>query len=160
MIPSLTKGISFGITSSVITTLGIIVGMHAGTDLKHGIIVAILIIASADSLADACGIHFSEQARGASHHECFVASVSTFVGKLFFALSFLVPILLFETHRAIVIDIIYGLIVLTIQGFLVAKAHRRNASLIVFFQVFLAIAIISFSHFIGTAINKKFPAPF
>jgi len=63
MNPALKKGLGFGITSAIITTLGIIVGTHAGTDIKHAVIAAILVIALADSLSDAMGVYFSEKAK-------------------------------------------------------------------------------------------------
>jgi VIT1/CCC1 family predicted Fe2+/Mn2+ transporter len=156
MFNSLIKGISFGITSAVITTLGIIVGIHAGTDLKHGVIVAILVIAFADSLADSCGVYFSEEARGTSFSECLVSSSSTLVGKLLFALSFLVPIIFFDLHPAIIIDIVYGLLVLGIYGFFVAKSKNASVFKTISFHLVLVLIVIAISHLVGTYINSIF----
>jgi hypothetical protein len=59
---SIKKGFSFGLTSSIITTLGLIVGLHSSTHSKLIIVGGILIIAVADALSDALGIHISEEA--------------------------------------------------------------------------------------------------
>ena len=52
-------GISFGITSGIITTLGLMVGLANGTGSRLIVIGGILIIAIADSFSDALGIHVS-----------------------------------------------------------------------------------------------------
>ena len=46
-------GMSFGLTSGIITTLGLIVGLHSGTHSKLAVIGGILTIAMADAFSDA-----------------------------------------------------------------------------------------------------------
>ena len=58
---SIMKGFSFGLTSGIITTLGLIVGLHSSTHSKLVIIGGILVIAIADALSDAMGMHISEE---------------------------------------------------------------------------------------------------
>ena len=47
---SLRTGISFGLTSAVITTLGLMVGLHSGTDPKIVVLTGILIEGHAKQL--------------------------------------------------------------------------------------------------------------
>ncbi len=56
---SLKIGFSFGLASGIITTLGLIVGLHSGTHSKKVVIGGILTIAIADAFSDALGIHLS-----------------------------------------------------------------------------------------------------
>ena len=56
------KGFGFGVTSGVITTLGLIIGLHSGTQSKLAILVGVVILSFADALSDAFGIHVSEEA--------------------------------------------------------------------------------------------------
>ena len=58
---SIRKGLGFGLTSGIITTLGLIVGLNSGTNSKVVVLGGILVIAIADSLSDALGIHISEE---------------------------------------------------------------------------------------------------
>ncbi|HIE31931.1 MAG TPA: hypothetical protein EYP67_06070, partial [Methanosarcinales archaeon] len=58
---SLKTGFSFGLTSGIITTLGLMVGLHSGTHSELVIIGGILTIAIADAFSDALGIHVSEE---------------------------------------------------------------------------------------------------
>jgi len=59
---SVKKGFSFGLTSGIITTLGLMVGLNAGTHSKIVVIGGILSIAIADAFSDALGMHISEEA--------------------------------------------------------------------------------------------------
>lgn len=75
----LVTGLSFGVTSGVITTLGLMVGLLAGTHLKLAVIGGILTIAVADALSDVLGIHISEEAEGVhSAREVWTSTVHFF----------------------------------------------------------------------------------
>jgi vacuolar iron transporter family protein len=151
------KGLSFGITSAVITTLGIIVGVHSGTDLQHAIIAAILIIAFADSLADSCGILFSEQAReDCSTKDSLISAVTAFLGKVFFALTFIVPLVLLPLHAGIIVCIVYGLTLLVIYSAVTAKTRQESALKAITQYVLLAVIVIVLSHIIGLWVNRLF----
>jgi len=54
---SLRTGISFGLTSVTITTLGLMIGLYSGTNSRGIVIGGILTIAIAHPLSDALGIH-------------------------------------------------------------------------------------------------------
>ena len=53
------KGFSFGLTSAVITTLGLITGLDSSTGSKIVVISGILTIALADAFSDALGMHMA-----------------------------------------------------------------------------------------------------
>ena len=90
------KGISFGLTSGVITTLGMMVGLNAGTGSKLVVLGGIITIAVADAFSDALGIHISEEAEGEhSHREVWAATFATFFSKLIFDLNFFITLILF-----------------------------------------------------------------
>jgi len=58
----LITGISFGLTSAVITSLGMIVGLYSATSSKLAVVAGIIIMAIADGLSDAVGLHMAEEA--------------------------------------------------------------------------------------------------
>ena len=113
---SLKKGLGFGLTSGIITTLGLIVGLNSGTHSKLVILGGILVIAIADSFSDDLGIHISEEAssKKVKTREIWESTLSTFLFKLVFALSFVVPVLLLDLQLAIIVSIIWGLFLITI----------------------------------------------
>lgn len=112
---SLKTGVSFGLTSGIITTLGLIVGLHSCTHSKMVIIGGILIIAVADAFSDALGIHISEESEARhSQRGVWQSTIFTFLAKFIFALTFVVPILLFSLSVAIIVSIVWGLSLLSV----------------------------------------------
>jgi len=90
---SIKTGFGFGLTSGVITTLGMMLGLYSTTHSKIAIIAGILSIAVADAFSDSMGIHISQEVE--NHHskkEVWEATVSTFLGKFIFSLMFILPI--------------------------------------------------------------------
>jgi len=83
------KGIGFGVSSAVIATLAIIVGLHAGTNLKNAVISAVLVIAFADSLADSLAVYLSEKEnKGITTKAIWLTTLMAFLSKLIFAICF------------------------------------------------------------------------
>jgi len=94
---SILKGISFGLTSGVITTLGMMVGLHSGTHSKLAVLGGILTIAVADAFSDALGIHISEESQNTqTTKEVWESTIATFFAKLIFALTFVIPVALLD----------------------------------------------------------------
>ena len=56
----------FRVDLGVITTLGLIVGLHSGTHSRAIVIGGILTIAIADAMSDALGIHVSEESKNSA----------------------------------------------------------------------------------------------
>ena len=124
---SLKTGFSFGVTSGIITTLGLMIGLHAGTHSKLVIIGGIVTIAIADAFSDALGIHISEESENKhSTKEIWESTISTFLAKFVFALTFIVPILLFQLSIAVIISIIWGSVLLGILSYNIAKGQKTK----------------------------------
>ena len=79
---SLKTGLCFGLTSGVITTLGLMVDLHSFSGSKLVIIGGIFTIAIADAFSDALGLHVSEEAEDIhSDREIWESTISTFFSK-------------------------------------------------------------------------------
>ncbi len=155
---SIRKGLGFGLTSGIITTLGLIVGLNSGTHSKTIILGGILIIAVADAFSDALGIHISEESgrKTIKTKEIWESTISTFIFKLVFALSFIIPILLFQLKTAIIISIIWGLFLLAIFSFYIAKQKNLNPTRAIAEHLIIAVLVIFITNFIGSVVNKIF----
>jgi VIT1/CCC1 family predicted Fe2+/Mn2+ transporter len=122
---ALKTGISFGLTSGVITTLGLMVGLHSGTHSKLVVLGGILMIAIADAFSDALGIHVSEESENIyTRRQIWASTVSTFLSKFMFALTFVIPVVLFQLSIAILVSVLWGLGVLAILSYKIAMSHR------------------------------------
>src|SRR5680860_1622877 len=103
---SLLAGLGFGLTSAVITTLGLMIGLNASTGSKLAVIGGILTIAVADAFSDALGVHVAKETEeGAIAKEVWSATGFTFLFKFIFALTFLIPVLLLSLNVAIIVSI-------------------------------------------------------
>jgi len=154
---SLKIGFSFGLTSAIITTLGLIVGLHASTHSKLVVIGGILTIAVADAFSDAIGIHISEESENKhTTKEIWESTISTFLSKFAFALIFIVPILLFQLSTAIIVNVICGLFLLGIFSFHVAKAQKTKPWKVVMEHLIIALVVIVITHYVGDWIDSTF----
>lgn len=154
---SVKKGFSFGLTSGIITTLGLLIGLYASTHSKMIVIGGVLTIAIADAMSDALGIHISEEAENNhSHEEIWQATFSTFLTKFFFAAGFIIPILLFELKTAIVISIIGGLTAISSFSFYIAKSQKSKPSHVVLEHLLISVLVIVITFLIGTWVSVVF----
>jgi len=148
-------GFHFGLTSGVITTMGLMVGLDSSTHSSAVVISGILIIAITDALSDAMGIHMSEESEGKhSEKEIWEATVTTFFSKFVFALTFLVPILLFQLSAAVIIGVVWGLLVITVSSLrMVSHKGQKTNYRPVFEHLLIAIVVVVLTYFIGSWIR-------
>lgn len=152
---SLRVGLSFGLTSGIITTLGLMVGLHSGTHSKLVVIGGILTIAIADAFSDALGIHVSEESEQKhTTKEIWESTISTFFSKLIFALTFIIPVLLFELPMAIMVSVVWGLLVLGIFSFKIAKEQKAAPWKMVGEHLIIALVVIVITHYVGDWISS------
>lgn len=151
------KGFSFGLTTGVITTLGLMMGLYSSSGSKMIVIGGILTIAVADALSDALGMHISEES-DETKSESFVwkATFRTFFSKLVFALSFMIPVLLLPLTTAIIISIAWGLLLLAWLSYNIAKIQNKSQFRTIAEHLFIAIIVLVSTHFIGKLINIWF----
>lgn len=154
---SIKKGFSFGLTSGIITTLGLIVGLHSGTHSRMAVIGGLISIAIADAFSDAIGMHISEESENKHRErEIWESTTSTFLFKLFFALTFMIPILLFELQIAIIVSLVWGLFLLGLLSFYIAKKEKARPYKVILEHLLIAIVVIVLTHFIGGWIAQIF----
>lgn len=154
---SLRTGFSFGLTSGIITTLGLMVGLHSGTHSRLAVTGGILTIAIADAFSDALGIHISEEAE--MRHtplEVWESTFATFFTKFLFALTFLLPVLLLPLTRAIFVSIAWGLAALSLFSYHIALKSGEPPLKVVGEHLVAAAVVVTASHFVGEFIASHF----
>jgi len=152
------KGVGFGLTSGVITTLGMTIGLHSGTHSKLAVEAGIIVLAMADALSDAMGIHVSEEAEMEhTTKEVWETSFFTLISKLFVTLTFLIPIqFLEELSTAILTSVFWGLFLITIFSFYMARSQKQNRYKVILEHIFIAALVVVLAHFLGDAIYEIF----
>jgi len=151
---SIRTGLSFGLTSGIITTLGLMVGLNSSTHSQRIVMSGILVIAIADALSDALGIHISEESNPqVSIKEVWESTIATFLSKFLVALTFVVPVLLLELSVAITISIIWGLLLIAVISFYIAKQQAQNPLRVILEHLFITILVIIITYYIGNWVS-------
>lgn len=150
-------GLFFGATSGVITTIGLIVGLNSGTQSVIAVLGGILVIAVADAMSDALGIHLAEEADpDTDHGHVWAATIATFLTKFVFSISFAVPLLLLPLGPAVIASVIWGLLVIVVLSYFLAKSQNESPMLIIGEHTGIAVLVIVFSHYIGVWVAATF----
>jgi hypothetical protein len=154
---SLRAGLGFGLTSAVITTLGLMIGLNASIGSKLAVIGGILTIAIADAFSDALGVHVAKETEpGAIAKEVWEATGFTFLFKFLFALTFLIPVIIFSLPTALIISIIWGLSILSILSYKMAQSQGQSRWESLGEHLGVAIAVLILSNTIGGLIARYF----
>ena len=150
-------GLFFGATSGVITTIGLIVGLNSGTNSMTAVLGGILVIAVADAMSDALGIHLAEESDPqTSHGHVWSATVMTFVTKFVFSISFAVPLLLLPLSSAVMVSVGWGLLVIVLLSYFLARSQGESPLAIIAEHVGIAILVVVLSHYIGVWVSHTF----
>jgi len=116
-----------------------------------------VVIAVADSMSDALGIHLAEESDpNATTHHIWSATISTFVNKFIFAISFAVPLLLLPLDQAVIASLVWGMLVIVVLSYFLARAQNASPVLIVAEHLGIAILVVVLSHLIGAWVGRTF----
>lgn len=150
-------GMGFGLSSATITTLGLMIGLQSSTGSKLAVIGGIFTIAIADSFSDALGVHIAKEAEGNfNSREIWQTTMATFLFKLIFACTFLIPVLLLSMNYAILVAVIWGATILLLQSYKLAKDNHAKAFPVIFEHLSIAALVMVLTHYLGILIAKNF----
>lgn len=147
---------SFGATSAIITNLGIITGLNTLAHPKLSIIGALLVIALADNLSDSFGIHIYQESELIGKKEVWLSTLTNFLTRLFVSLTFIIMIIVLPIRLAAVCSVIWGLFVLTVMTYLIAKQQKINPLSAILVHITIAVVVVIASNFIGAFVISKF----
>ncbi len=154
---SLKTGFSFGLVSGVITTLGLMAGLYSGTDSRSVVLGAVLMIALADSLSDALGIHVSEESENKhSHRSVWEATFSTFIFKCLVTLTFAVPVVFFSLKTALLISIIWGGLLISVFSLHLGSVSKSGKSRVLIEHLLIGAFVVAGTYSIGLWISGIF----
>jgi vacuolar iron transporter family protein len=126
------------------------VGLHSGTSSSVIVIGGILVIAIADAMSDALGIHISEEFENKhSTKEIWESTISTFLSKFTISLIFLIPLIFLQLSTAIIVCIIWGLSLIIILSYYMAKQQKIKPYKVISEHLMIAIIVITITHYVG-----------
>ncbi len=114
------------------------------------VLAGILTIAIADAFSDALGIHISEEADNThTAKQIWGATIATFLTKFLVAMTFVVPVLLLSLSTAIVVNLIWGMSILSVLSYIIAKSQGEPPWKVVGEHLLIAIVVIAVTHWVG-----------
>ena len=118
--------ISFGSTSAIVTSMGLIVGLDAATASRGALVSSLLIVALADNISDSLSIHVYQESEHLESRAAFRATLTNFMARLVVALTFVVLAIGLPQRALAPVALGWGLLLL---GALSAQlARSRGAS--------------------------------
>jgi len=154
---SIKIGFNFGLTSGIITTLGLMVGLYSSTESRLVVIGGILTIAIADAFSDSMGVHVAtESENSVTKKEVWESTFGTFLFKFIFTIIFIIPVLLFNLQTAIILSVIIGFILITILSISIAKERKVKPWKMVLEHVIIVTIVIVLAYYAGELIASYF----
>lgn len=154
---ALKVGFSFGLTSGVITTLGLMMGLHAGTHSMPAVLGGILTIAVADAMSDALGIHVAEESKNHGNtNAVWESTMATFAAKFVIAGTFAVPVLVMPLDLAVVASLVWGLLLLAVLSYALARAQQISPWKVIGEHVMIGLCVVAITHYLGGWVRATF----
>jgi vacuolar iron transporter family protein len=146
---------SFGATSAIITNLALITGLDTLTSPKLSIVGGLLVIALADNISDTMGIHIYQESECVRTKEVWLSTLTNFFTRLLVSLTFIIFVIVLPMRVAVGCSVIWGLILLAVMTYRIAKDRHESPYRAMFTHVSIAIIVVIVSNFIGKFIISR-----
>jgi vacuolar iron transporter family protein len=147
---------SFGSTSAIITNLALMAGLHSENNAKISIIGGIMVIALADNISDSFGIHIYQESENVATKKVWRSTILNFLSRVLVSLSFVGLLLMLPLNTAIISSIVWGLFLLAVISYMIAKNEDGNPYLSVLTHVLIAVSVILLSNIVGDLLIGRF----
>jgi VIT1/CCC1 family predicted Fe2+/Mn2+ transporter len=108
-------------------------------------------------MSDALGIHLAEEANpDTDHMHVWAATIVTFLTKFIFSISFAIPLLLLPLGTAVTASVVWGLLVIVVLSFFLARSQGESPVSIIAEHVGIAVLVLVLSHYIGVWVAVTF----
>ena len=128
-----------------------IVGLYSGTHSKMVVIIGIILIAISDAMSDALGVHIAEEsAVKNTARDIWEATGATFVSKLVFSSTFMIPFFLpFSLNLGVILCLVWGASLIIMFSIYLARKRNMSPWHIVLEHLLIAMAVVLVTHFVG-----------
>lgn len=141
---------SFGSTSAIVTSMGVIIGLGAATARTATIVSSLLIFAVADNISDSLSIHMYQEAEKLDERSAFRATLTNFVARLLITLSFVMIAMLLAYPYAGIVTLVWGFLLLTGLSYALAMERRVSPMPEIGKHLGVAVLVIAASRVIGS----------
>jgi len=146
---------SFGASSAIVTSLGLIVGFAAANASTATILGALLIVALADNLTDSLSIHIYQESERLAPRAVFRGTLTNFATRLTVSLSFVLLVFALPVEYALPVAVIWGLLLLATLTCLVARRRRVSMARELWRHLAAAVLVLAVSRIVGVLILSR-----
>lgn len=143
------RQLSFGGTSAIVTSMGLIVGLNAAAVSRSAVFGSLLIVAIADNLADSLSVHIYQESERMAERRALRTTAANFVTRLCVSLTFAAILLAVPAPVSVYLSLAWGFLILSGLSILVARARGIRAVPEVLTHVCVAIVVIVVSRVLG-----------
>ena|SRR2546422_8971911 len=86
--------------------------------------------------------------------EIWESTIATFVAKFPIALTFVVPVLLLLLEEAIMVSVVWGLSLLAVLSYLLARVQQIQAWKVIAEHLVIGVSVIAITHYVGDWIHS------
>jgi VIT1/CCC1 family predicted Fe2+/Mn2+ transporter len=147
---------SFGATSAIITCLAFIIGLSKSANPKFTIIGSLLVIAIADNISDSLGIHIYQESDLKKSEVVRTSTFFNFVTRFFVIFVFILFVLLLPLLYATILSIIWGISLLIVLSYYIAREQKVNPYKAIVEHVAIAVVVIIISNYLSEWILNFF----
>jgi len=144
------SAISFGATSAIVTSVGLIVGFGSAEVPKTAIISGLLIVGLADNLTDTLSIHIFQESELLEQRAAFRVTIGNFLARACIAGTFVILSALLSGLLAVLACLAWGLTLLVGLTYFVARNRGVSVTTELLKHVALAAVVILASALIGS----------
>lgn len=145
---------SFGGTSAIVTSMGLIIGLGAAGAGAATIVSGLLIAGLADNLTDSLSMHMYQEAEKLKEIAALRATLTNFAARVLAALSFVAIVLALPTAYASLVALSWGCLLLAAISYVLAKARGVPSLPEVAKHLGVAFLVIVASRIIGEWISR------
>lgn len=147
---------SFGGTASIITSLGLIIGLLHTENAKSVIISGLLVIGVADNISDSLGLHIYQESENLDRKETLLSPIINFLARMIVVGTFITIISILPLEQAEIVSIIWGLILLSAISYMISKHRKINPVRAILEHLVVVVFVVILSSFLGDWIANKF----
>jgi len=149
-----TSKIAYGGTAAVVTSTALISGLSAAGATRAVMASALLIAAFADNLADALSVHIFQESENLEMKDALSGTITNFLTRIFLCVSFIPLVWIFPLEHVEKAGVAWGMSLLVILTYLVARERRANIPTEVLKHLVVAIVVITLSITAGHWISQ------
>jgi len=147
------RRVSFGSTSAVITSIGLVVGFASADTSRATLVGGLLIVGIADNLTDSLSVHLYQESEGLESGEAFVSTVTNFCARLLVTATFVTLVVVLPRAWLIPAAIVWGLTVLGTLTVLLARERGAPVGRELLRHFAIAVLVIGISRAIGVFVS-------